>query len=146
MVVDTDRQKVIDELLQFAAKEILVKTGINVEISYSLNFKYSYGEPHKRMIAELAKAMKLRVSRVTAKSRKRELVTTRQVIILMLKRYFPDLTLTAIAALMGGMDHTSVLYNQRIAAERLQIKDEIFMAKYTVAETAVNEWVSKIMC
>jgi len=77
------------------------------------------------------------------KTRKREIVELRFIGALLLRRFYPGVTLKQIGGLFGGQDHTSVINGISRAYNLLETNDIIFCTKYNKALNTVNLWLKE---
>ena len=104
-----------------------------------------YGNGSKspdKMLEVIAAASHLDYNYFKTKTRKREIVELRFLAALLLRKYYPNITLKEIARLYGGQDHTSVMNGLARANELLDINDPVFTYKYHNAVSAVNQWIN----
>lgn len=94
-----------------------------------------------KMLEVIAMASQMNYEYFQAKTRKREIVELRFLASLLLRKYYPNITLKQIAQLYGGQDHTSVMNGLSRANELLDINDPVFTYKYLNAINAVNQWI-----
>lgn len=105
-----------------------------------------YGKGSKspdKMLEIIAAASQLDYNYFKAKTRKREIVELRFLAALLLRKYYPNITLKEIARLYGGQDHTSVMNGLTRANELLDINDPVFTYKYQNAVNAINRWINE---
>lgn len=103
-----------------------------------------YGKPTKspdKMLEIIAAAAQMDHQLFTTKTRKREVVELRFLASLLLRKYYPGITLKQIAALYGGQDHTSVMNGLARANDLLDINDPVFTYRYLTAVNAINTWI-----
>jgi chromosomal replication initiation ATPase DnaA len=77
------------------------------------------------------------------KIRQRDLVDLRFIAAHLLRRYFPRITLHAIAYYFGGQDHSTIINALRKTDDLLQSNDLCFTAKYYHVSRVVNEWIKE---
>lgn len=105
-----------------------------------------YGNGSKspdKMLQVIANTLHMEYNYFQTKTRKREIVELRFLASLLLRRYYPNITLKQIAQLYGGQDHTSVMNGLSRANELLDINDPVFSFKYLSAITAINGWIKE---
>ena len=105
-----------------------------------------YGKVNKtpdQMLQIIAGASQMDLHTFTTKTRKREIVELRFLASLLLRKYYPGITLKQIAVLYGGQDHTSVMNGLARANDLLDINDPVFTYKYLNAVTAINQWIKE---
>lgn len=105
-----------------------------------------YGNGSKcpeKMLEVIAYTLQMDYTYFTTKTRKREIVEMRFLASLLLRKYYPNITLKQIAQLYGGQDHTSVMNGLSRANELLDINDPVFSFKYLSAMTAINNWIKE---
>ncbi|HYD20505.1 MAG TPA: helix-turn-helix domain-containing protein [Flavipsychrobacter sp.] len=103
-----------------------------------------YGKPNKhpeQMLEVIAAATQMDHQLFKLKTRKREVVELRFLASLLLRKYYPGITLKQIAQLYGGQDHTSVMNGLARGNDLLDIKDPIFTYRYLNAMNAINQWI-----
>jgi chromosomal replication initiation ATPase DnaA len=76
-------------------------------------------------------------------TRVRNIVELRFIASIMLRRYFPALTLQQIGAYFGGQDHTSVINAISRAHNLIYVRDSGFIKKYNTAINSVTAWLRK---
>ncbi len=96
-----------------------------------------------KMLQVIASTLQMEYGYFQTKTRKREIVELRFLASLLLRRYYPNITLKQIAQLYGGQDHTSVMNGLARANELLDINDPVFCFKYLSAVTAINGWIKE---
>lgn len=125
-------QALIQSILAGAESRIEQMTGQVGRIAF---FPEEFGEVVSNVYGELffkcCKTLKVTPDEVREKSRKKEVVATRQAIALVLKTKYPKMPLVMMARYLGFADHTSVLHNINTAKDFLNTRDEFFMMFYT---------------
>jgi chromosomal replication initiation ATPase DnaA len=96
-----------------------------------------------KMLEVIAAASHMQYDYFKTKTRKREIVELRFMAALLLRKYYPNITLKEIARLYGGQDHTSVMNGLARANELLDINDPVFTYKYQNAVYAINRWIKE---
>jgi len=123
-----------------AQQEIKTKTGMRVTLVLCPS-----DNPRKtpeQLLWVVAQALKMSPENYYIKNRKREIVELRFVAALLLRRYFPAITLKQIALLFGGQDHTSVMNALTRAQNLLYTQDPAFTNQYDHAYNKVHQWIN----
>jgi chromosomal replication initiation ATPase DnaA len=127
------------DIIRIAEKQIKTKTGMAVTLV--LCPSENTRKAPEQMLGIIANALETNVQYFQQKGRKREIVELRFLSALLLRRYYPNITLKQIAVLFGGQDHTSVMNGLTRANELLDIKDPLFTSRYDIAIDAVTNWL-----
>lgn len=124
-----------------AEQQIKVKTGMCVTLVLcpSENTRKS---PDK-MLKIIAGAVGMRAEDLSKRSRERSIVELRFLSALLLRRYYPTITLKQIALLFGGQDHTSVMNALIKANNLLDTNDLSFTNKYNTALNTIDQWLKE---
>lgn len=97
----------------------------------------------QRMLHVIALALDMNPECYRWRTRVRHIVEMRFIASILLRQYFPALTLQQIGAHFGGQDHTSVINGISRAHELIYIKDASFFKKYSAATRAVSAWLDR---
>lgn len=97
----------------------------------------------QRMLHVIALALDMSPECYKMKTRVRNIVELRFLGGLLLRQYFPALTLCQIAAYFGGQDHSSVINAISRAQNLLYVGDAQFLKKYTTVLKSVNSWLKR---
>ena len=97
----------------------------------------------QRMLHVIALALDMSPECYKMKTRVRNIVELRFLGGLLLRQYFPALTLCQIAAYFGGQDHSSVINAISRAHNLLYVGDAQFLKKYTTVLKSVNSWLKR---
>ena len=97
----------------------------------------------QRMLHVIALALDMNPECYRMRTRVRHIVELRFVASIMLRQYFPALTLQQIGGYFGGQDHTSVINGISRAHELIYIKDASFIKKYSAAMRAITSWLGR---
>ncbi len=97
----------------------------------------------QRMLHVIALALDMSPECYKMKTRVRNIVELRFLGGLLLRQYFPALTLCQIAAYFGGQDHSSVINAISRAHNLLYVGDAQFLKKYTTVLKSVNTWLKR---
>ncbi len=124
-----------------AQRQIKTKTGMKVNIMLCPG--ESIFETPGEVLEVIALSLNMSTDCYKMKIRTRDIVEMRFIAALLLRMHFPRFTLTQVAALFGGQDHTSIMNGIDRARQLLYIGDEKFTEKYNKAEAMVNSWLSK---
>ncbi len=124
-----------------AKQQIKDKTGMKVNLLL-YNSESTLNRP-KRMLDVIAIALGMSPGCYKLRSRLRNIVELRFVGALFLRMHFPNVTLSQIASLFGGQDHSSVISGIARANNLLYTGDERFMTKYNNALNSVNLWLER---
>ena len=95
----------------------------------------------ERMLKVIAMALDMDPKSYKMRSRVRNMVELRFIAALLLRGNFPKITLSQIAALFGGQDHSSVISGLARAYNLIYAGDPDFIQKYNAALKAVNLWL-----
>lgn len=124
-----------------AEQQIKVKTGMRVTLLLCPS-ENPWKAP-EQMLKVITNAMGMTTHNLAQRTRLRSVVELRFISALLLRRYYPTITLKQIALLFGGQDHTSVMNALQKATDLLTIKDELFTNKYNTAINAINLWLKE---
>jgi chromosomal replication initiation ATPase DnaA len=104
---------------------------------------YTGEERHtpKQMMTIIAHALQMSPEVYSVKTRKREIAELRFLSALLLRKFFPRLTLKQIASYYGGQDHTSIINGVMRAHNLLDTCDAGFTYKYNTALNAITKWL-----
>ena len=97
----------------------------------------------EHMLQIIALALDMAPSCFLMKTRLRNVAELRYIGALLLRTYFPKITLQQIATLFGGMDHTTIMSGMLRGKNLIQTCDERFIKKYNTALNSVNIWLRK---
>jgi len=97
----------------------------------------------QRLLHVIALALDMNPECYRTRSRVRSIVELRFLASLLLRRYFPALTLQQIGAYFGGQDHTSVINGISRANELIYVRDASFVKKYNTVINSVNSWLKR---
>ena len=95
----------------------------------------------EQMLRIIANALQMGYENYTIKCRKREVVELRFLSALLLRKFYPRLTLKQIASLYGGQDHSSIINGVERATDLLETNDRHFTEKYNTALNTVTQWL-----
>jgi chromosomal replication initiation ATPase DnaA len=121
-----------------AQKRIKERTGM--DISLILCSSGGLRSP-EGMLGIIARALNMAPDSFKARTRARPFAELRFIAAHILRQYFPKVTLQQIAALFGGLDHTSVISGLARANNLIYTGDEQFTTKYHSAQKAVDLWL-----
>ena len=96
-----------------------------------------------RMLHVIALALDMDPECSRWKKRDRNIVEMRFLAGMLLRRYFPALTLTQIANYFGGQDHTSVMHGISKAHNLIYVRDPAFVKKYNAAILSISAWLKR---
>lgn len=96
-----------------------------------------------RMMHVIALALDMNPECYRMKTRVRDVVEMRFIASLLLRQYFPALTLQQIGGYFGGQDHTSVINGISRAYNLIYVRDISFTKKYNAATRSVDAWLTK---
>ena len=94
-----------------------------------------------QMVDVVTDALNLEKKVYTLKSRERDIVELRFICALLMKKYMPRVTLSQIARIFGGMNHTSIINAREQGNNLLETQEPVFTEKYQIAEKAVLQWL-----
>jgi len=121
-----------------AEKQIKSRTGMRIKVMLYVNEERKGPE---EMLQAIANALHMSFDIYRVKSRKREVVELRFLSSLLLRKFYPRLTLKQIAALYGGQDHSSIINGVERATDLLETNDVPFTRKYNTALNTVTQWL-----
>jgi|GEM_PF-4204782 len=128
-------------IIKRAEAEIKLKTGYDVELSIMTGiFKCDTPE---LLLTVICSALGIPMDLLRQKGRTQEHVSTRTVAAFFLKKYFPQLGSKKVGQLLGGYDHSSVLYMLAKAKDFYDLKDELFMRKHYLVECKMQEYITE---
>jgi len=141
MNVATVQRSSVRDITRMAERQIKTKVGSDVGLILcpSEHIKKSPGE----MLHIIAAALNMNVACFILKGRHRDIVEMRFLGALLLRRYYPEITLKQIGLLFGGQDHTSVINALIRANELLDTKDLSFTHKYRTVLNKIERWLSE---
>lgn len=134
-------QTTTHDIIRIAERQIKTKTGMAVTLV--LCPSENTRKAPEQMLRVIANALNTNAQYFQQKGRKREIVELRFLTALLLRRYYPNITLKQIALLFGGQDHTSVMNGLTRATELLEINDPLFTSRYDIAIGAVSSWLKE---
>lgn len=76
------------------------------------------------------------------RSRKIDIVVLRQIGAVLLRKFYPSITVKQIGVLFGH-DHSTVCWNLDTAEDRIGTKDDLFYPKYIRALKEIHAWLAK---
>ncbi len=128
-------------IVRMAQQRIKFKTGIGVSIM--LRSSQDPLNTPEKMLQKIALSLNMSYECFTKRSRERDIAELRFLGAYFLRVHFPAITLHQIAALFGGMDHSTVISGLVRANNLIYTADTRFMVKYQTALNAVNQWLNK---
>lgn len=96
-----------------------------------------------RMLHVIALALDMNPECYRMKTRVREVVELRFIASILLRQYFPALTLQQIGGYFGGQDHTSVINGISRGYNLIYVRDIAFTKKYNAATKSVDAWLTR---
>jgi chromosomal replication initiation ATPase DnaA len=120
-----------------AQQRIKCKTGIGVSIM--LRSSQDPLNTPEKMLQKIALSLNMSFECFTKRSREREIAELRFLGAHFLRVHFPAITLQQIAALFGGLDHSTVISGLVRANNLIYTADTRFMVKYQTVLNAVNQ-------
>jgi len=128
-------------IVRSAKQKIKEQTGLKVSIML-------YGQDNlwrgpAGMMQVIAIALNMDPGSYAMKARCREIVDLRSLAALLMRAHFPGVTLTQIAHLFGGQDHSSIISGIERAKNLLHTHDEHFVNKYKKALKSVELWLER---
>lgn len=120
-----------------------INTNAGMRISLMLFPRDAEREKPEHMLRLIANALSTDFEEFKAKTRRRDIVELRFIGALLLRRFYPQVTLKQIGRLFGGQDHTSVINGISRAYDLLETNDIIFCTKYNKALNTVNLWLKE---
>ncbi len=124
-----------------AQDRIKSKTGEGVSVLLCPG-TYSLKTP-QRMLYIISTALGMSYDCYKMKTRERNIAELRFLGAYFLRAHFPRMTLHQIAALFGGLDHSSVINGLIRANNLIYTGDTRFVTKYTTALKAIDTWLKK---
>jgi chromosomal replication initiation ATPase DnaA len=123
-----------------AESQIKARTGMRMRVML-----YTTEEKHtpQQILRIIAGALNMHPDAYTMKTRKREVAELRFLSALLLRKFFPRLTLKQIAVYYGGQDHTSIMNGVMRATQLLETFDTVFTKKYNTALNAITSWIKE---
>lgn len=124
-----------------AQQRIKNKTGMGVSLllyTGESNFKTP-----QRMLHVIALALNMNPEYYRMRTREREIAEMRFLGAHFLRSHFPRITLHQIAALFGGLDHSTVISGLMRAQDLIYTGDIRFINKYKTAAKAIDIWLRK---
>ena len=125
----------IDQIIDQAENEVLIRTGIRLRLKVApldMSTQKSTG-----VMAVVAKALDVHPDIFKLRSKKKDVVVYRQILIVLMYTYFPGWSQNAIGRMLGGLDHTSVRAQYQRAKLLLSVNDEFLKGRYLKAEAAL---------
>ena len=127
-------------IVRMTQQRIKFKTGVGVSIM--LRSSQDPLRTPEKMLQKIARSLNMNYDCFTRRSRERDIAELRFLGAYFLRVHFPAITLHQIAALFGGMDHSTVISGLVRANNLIYTGDSRFMEKYQTALNAVNQWLS----
>lgn len=93
------------------------------------------------MLHVIARSLGMPPQSFRQKSRKKDIVELRFLGSMFLRMNFPSVTLSQIAWLFGGLDHSSVISGLARANNLIFTQDQRFIDKYNTVLKSVNQWL-----
>jgi chromosomal replication initiation ATPase DnaA len=139
------QQDEINDVIAFAEKTVLIRTGLKVKLFHTAPMSTLEEQciAPVTMAEVILKSIGLDLETIQDACRKRNVVAARQVITMLLKRYFRCISFGDIGKIFGGQDHTSVSHGYKVAMNRLSSFDQYFLETYNTAQREVEQWVSR---
>ena len=125
------------------AAEQKIRTNTGLRITLLLSPSDSQRTKPEHMLRLVANTLNISYDHFREKTRKREVVELRFIGALLLRRFYPQVTLKQIGSFFGGQDHTSVINGISRAYKLLETNDIIFCTKYNNALNTVNLWLKE---
>jgi chromosomal replication initiation ATPase DnaA len=122
-----------------AQRQIENKTGMRIAIMLRQG---ENAKTPEEMLKVIAMALSMNADCYRMKTRIRDIVEMRFIGALLLRMHFPRFTLSQIALLFGGQDHTSILSGIARAHNLIYTHDVGFTEKYSIALKTVNAWMN----
>ena len=131
------RLKTAMDLSRDAERRIRNTTGLKISLIVS---EYDEKTPDE-LINLVGNTLKLEKGFHRNKMRRTDLVEGRHISALLLQRYFPTLSYTAIGRLFG-QDHATIIDAIKRSKNLLEIRDLQFTQKYITAQNAIEQWIN----
>lgn len=126
-----------------AEQKIQVRTGMQVTLVMCPGKTETTRKSPEQMLQIIAGALNMSIACFQDRTRNRNVVEMRFLAALLLRRFYPGITLKQIALLFGGQDHTSVMNALIRANDLLDIHDTLFTSKYNKALNTINQWLKE---
>lgn len=134
-------EQVYKEAAGYVEGLVQEQTGLSVQVLQYPNEKAN--TTPLRMLHVIALTLDLSPECYRLKTRIRPIVEMRFIASVLLRQYFPGLTLQQIAKYFGGQDHSSVINAISRANELIYVRDAPFMKKYNKVMNTVTKWLQK---
>lgn len=131
----------INTIIVMAEEEIVNRTGtvVRLIICPEQQIELKRLTPGKTLMI-IASVMGMKMNDFTTTRKREDQVRLRQIGCYILKKYFPDMSLKEIGKLMGGRDHTTVMWALVEAEKRLgNDKFEVWNEYYERALNALTQ-------
>lgn len=125
-------------IARIAENQIKARTGMRMQV---VLYTTEERKTPQQMLHIIARSLQMIPEVYTMKTRKREIAELRFLTSLLLRKFYPRVTLKQIAMLYGGQDHTSIMNGLERASQLLETYDTEFTRKYNTALNAVLSWL-----
>ena len=126
----------LDNFLRVTEARIKTEYGLNV-IVVMMPKKGHVKMPPMAMCRVIGWALGLTEEEMVSKSRTQAIVVYRQLCCYFLRQYYASMSLKSIGKLIGGYDHSTIMFSIARVKQFLDDQDSIIMAAYTKATNAI---------
>lgn len=131
----------IAEIMAVSERQIKSRLGLDVKLTvHGLPIMREGVANPQILLQEMAEAMGYSVHTLQGDGRRRDLVMAKHSAIHIVHLLFPKMSLKTIGNLLGGKDHTSVIYAITAVNNALDVRDELFLSVYGKAKVAADKW------
>lgn len=140
-MITAEQKGIVTEMVGKYQQYIFDATGVHVRlnIEYVVNRQMSI----PALMEIVARALDMKKEDYGQKCRHTRYLNLRMMGCLMLRRYYPQLSLTRIAQLMGGWDHTTIKAIFKNIDNYTETKDARFLGILEIVETEVKQWLAE---
>lgn len=140
MTIPKPHRRTIACILRAAEVSISLQTGLDVKL-VAMESLYEMPAGIEVMLGIIAEALGMTMDDYY-EGRKRQYVDLKCVAAMFIKKHYPEVSLEKIGELLGGLDHSSVLYSIRRGNDYLLTTESRFGTKYKLALNAVEKWIN----
>jgi hypothetical protein len=140
MTERTQHVNTINAILALAEQEIQERTGLKMRVVLVEDLPAEQKTPGK-LLHVIASALDMFPSDFVIKTRKMGHVELRQMGVLFLTEYHPEISLTNAGRLAGLTSYSDAQYALKAAKEKLEGNDIMFTGKHQMALEAVTQWL-----
>lgn len=135
----------INTILLRAEQDIYTSTGLRMRLIVTPEQEQHQppgGDP-ERLLRLIANAQGLAITDYHVRTRTSKYAYLRMLGAYFLKQYYPKLTLKKIGALVGGVDHTTVMYYLKEVPLLIETGEPAFMTRYEAVLSVAAQWMSE---